>query len=167
MVKHIGARVIKILPFGVILAIATPVMARTIELKLFPVNGPFTGCPSSVIAYETPQPYREGSYATDGMLQLRSIATDVSLFKVDPFTVTWVGTLKPQFRNCQATASMWVVDGQAHKGKFSYVRLQLLDGKAYAILDMTGMPDANNFTTVITYKGIRDGNPRWTWGGTD
>jgi hypothetical protein len=37
----------------------------------------------------------------------------------------------------------------------------------YAVLDMTGLQDANQFTPVILFKGMKQGNPRWTWGGTD
>ena len=167
MMKRLWSTGGKVLPLGVLLTFASPAMANTIQLKVFPVNGPFIGCPETVTAYETPQPYREGSYARDGMVQLSKIATNIKLFRVDPFSVTWVGQLKPQFQNCQATASMWVVNEKNYSGQFSYLRLRFLDGKAYAILDMTGLPDANSYTSEVIYKGMRDGNPRWTWGGTD
>jgi hypothetical protein len=85
---------------------------------------------------------------------------------VDPFSVTWVGTLKPQFKNCQAAAGMTTLDGQPFS-KHSYLRLHFLKGKVYFILDMTGLRDANDYTTVILKKDIVKGNPRWTWGGTD
>ena len=58
------------------------------------------------------------------------------------------------------------IDEEVYRGH-SYLQVQLVDGQVKVILDMTGMRDANGFTTVITYKGLRDGNPRWTWGGTD
>jgi hypothetical protein len=37
----------------------------------------------------------------------------------------------------------------------------------YLILDMTGMSDANRLTAVILKKDVKNGNPIWTWGGTD
>jgi len=45
--------------------------------------------------------------------------------------------------------------------------MRLLDGKAYFILDMTGLQDVNELTPVILYQGMRQANPRWSWGGTD
>jgi hypothetical protein len=83
-----------------------------------------------------------------------------------PFSATWIGTLKPAYRNCKATAGMFSIDGKEYTGP-SYIRLQMLEGKATVILDMTGLQDANGFTTQITKKTIQQGNPRWTWGGTD
>lgn len=146
---------------------SAPAVASTIELQLHAASDPsLMRCPDKVIAYETPRPYREGGYQTDGMVALQAIATQISIMQTDPFSVTWVGTLKPQFQTCRATAGMSLVDAQPYN-EHSYLRLRLLDGKAYFILDMTGMRDANNFTPVILYKGTRQANPRWTWGGTD
>lgn len=123
-------------------------------------------CPTKVLAYQTPAPYREGSFETSGMVQLQAIATQIAVAQVDPFSVTWVGTLKAPFQACKATAGMAVVDGSPYTGH-SYLRLRFLGGKVYFILDMTGQRDANDFTLVILNKEIRQGNPRWTWGGTD
>ncbi len=151
---------------GTITVLASPTLARTIELKLLPTNGPAQNCPTKVIAYETPQPYQEGGYATDGMVQLQAIATNIAITQTSPFSVTWTGTLKPEFRNCEATAGITTLDSEPYSGH-SYLRLQLWEGKARAILDMTGMRDANDYTTVILNKTLRNGDPRWTWGGTD
>lgn len=140
--------------------------AETIELQVFPVNGPERGCPQKVIAYQTRQPYQEGGYATDGMVSLSAIATHITLAPKEPFSATWIGTLKPQYRNCEGTAGMINIDGKAHTGP-SYIRLQMVQGKAKVILDMTGLQDANGFTTQIINRSLRQGNPRWTWGGTD
>ncbi len=140
--------------------------ARTIELKVSPLlREPTTGCPQKVIAYETPQP-SQGGFTTQGMIQLSAIATNIRTSTLDDFTATWVGTLKPQYRNCQASAGMFITDGQAYTGH-SYIRLQMVEGQVRAILDMTGMRDPNNYTDVIINHTLRDGNPRWTWGGTD
>jgi hypothetical protein len=45
--------------------------------------------------------------------------------------------------------------------------MRFVDDKVYLILDMTGMSDANGLTPVILNKGVKNGNPFWTWGGTD
>jgi hypothetical protein len=155
-----------VLPLA-LLAIA-PAYASTLELKTLALNDaqPSKGCPAKVIAYQTAKPYQEGSYATDGMIQLAAIATNIQLTQTTPFAAIWSGSLKPQYKDCRATAGLSVVDGSPYEGH-SYLRMQIINGQAFVILDMTGMRDANDYTTVILFKGIRDGNPRWTWGGTD
>jgi hypothetical protein len=45
--------------------------------------------------------------------------------------------------------------------------MRFINGKAYLILDMTGMRDANSLTTVIIKQDVKNGNPIWSWGGTD
>lgn len=142
------------------------VRAETIELQVFPVNGPDQNCPEKVIAYQTLRPYQEGGYSRDGMVNLNAIATNITLSPEAPYSTTWVGTLKPQYRNCKGTAGMIKIDGKEHIGP-SYIRLQMLQGKATVILDMTGIRDVNGFTTQIIKSSLRQGNPRWTWGGTD
>jgi hypothetical protein len=161
------AGVLKILPMGIVMGLSTPAAASTIELQMHPTldSNPKT-CPDKVTAYQTPKPYQEGGYQTEGMVALQAIATQISVVQTDPFSTTWIGTLKPAFQSCQATAGMSEVDGQPFT-EHSYLRLQLRNGKAYFILDMTGLRDANNLTPVILYKGMRQANPRWTWGGTD
>lgn len=152
---------------GILAALSAPATASTIELQVHPAGDPSRmRCPEKVIAYQTPRPYQEGGYQTDGMVALEAIATQISVAQTDPFSVTWIGTLKPPFQTCRATAGMSVVDAQPYSGH-SYLRMQLRDGKAYVILDMTGLQDPNNLTPVILYKGLRQSNPRWTWGGTD
>ncbi len=161
------ATFLRVLPFGLFTFVSVPVVASTIELQIHAAVTPMlVRCPEKVIAYQTPRPYREGGYETDGMVALQAIATQISMMQSDSFSATWVGTLRPPFQNCQATAGMSLVDAQPYEGH-SYLRMRLLDGKAYFILDMTGMRDANNFTPVILDKGIQQANPRWSWGGTD
>lgn len=143
------------------------VSATTIELHPHALGSPQeVRCPEKVIAYQTAKPYQEGSFTWDGMVNLGAIATQISVAKVDPFSVIWVGTLKPPFQSCQAAAGMFKVDGQPFSGH-SYLRMQFLNGKAYFILDMTGLQDANDLTTAILRHEIVRGNPRWQWGGTD
>lgn len=141
-------------------------LATTIELKVLPANGPSAGCPTALIAHETPRPFFEGGFATDGMIKLREIATDIRVLQSDAFSTTWVGTLKPQYRNCRGSAIINSIDGEAFQ-RHSYLRVQLDNGQARVTLDMTGIGDANGFTSTILSGGLRDGNPRWAWGGTD
>jgi len=123
-------------------------------------------CPDTLTVTETRQPYREGSYGIDGRADLTPLARDVAIASSDPFSVTWVGTLQPQYRDCQAAAGMVSIDGEDYQGH-SYLRLRLTEGKAYLILDMTGLRDPNNYTTVIINQGVDHGQPTWSWGGSD
>jgi len=141
-------------------------LAMTFELNLLPTVDSTGQCPKQLMAYETLRPYSEGGYARDGMMQLAAIATDVQLAAADGFSATWVGTLKPPYRDCEGSAIINSLDGEAFSGQ-SYLRLQLADGLATVMLDMTGIPDANGFTSTLLSSEIRDGNPRWAWGGTD
>lgn len=156
------------LPLSLLSGLGAAAFARKADLTVFPSNDleTLTDCPQSLIAYETLRPYSQGGYATDGMIQLREVATDISVSQVGEFSVTWIGTLKPEYRNCQATAGIVSLDDEDYQGH-SYIRAQFIDGRVEAILDMTGVRDANNFTAEILYHGMREGNPRWTWGGTD
>lgn len=142
-------------------------VAETFELKPRPLIDAQqkVRCPEKVVAYQTARPYQEGSFAWDGMVNLGAIATQVSVLKVDPFSVTWVGTLKAPFQSCRATAGINKVDGQSSEQ--SYLRMQFLKGKVYFILDMTGLSDANSLTPAILRHEVVQGNPRWGWGGTD
>lgn len=145
-------------------------IASTIELQVSPLltrtSPPTMGCPDTLTVTETLQPYREGSYGIDGRADLSDLARDVAIASSDPFSVTWVGTLQPQYRDCQAAAGMVTIDGENYQGH-SYLRLRLTEGKAYLILDMTGLRDPNNYTTVIINQGVDHGQPTWSWGGSD
>jgi hypothetical protein len=140
--------------------------ASTLELNVLPRDSLPAACPPVVIAHETARPYFEGGYTIDGMVKLRDIATDIRLVGSDDFSATWVATLKPDYAECHGSAGISVLDGEPYGGH-SYLRLQFAAGQVTAILDMTGWSDANGFTAVILYQGLREGNPRWTWGGTD
>jgi hypothetical protein len=154
------------LPLSLLLNLGATAFATTIRLNLLPLNGVEGRCPERLIAYQTPEPYFEGGYTINGTINLSEIATNITNSQSDAFSTTWVGTLKPEYQNCRASGGMSSLDEEVYQGH-SYLRVQLVDGQVKVILDMTGMRDANGFTTVITYKGMRDGNPRWTWGGTD
>lgn len=145
-------------------------IAGTIELRVSPLltrtTPPTMRCPDTLTVTETLQPYREGSYGIDGRADLSDLVRDVAIASSDPFSVTWVGTLQPQYRDCQAAAGMVSIDGEDYQGH-SYLRLRLTEGKAYLILDMTGLRDPNNYTTVIINQGVDHGQPTWSWGGSD
>ncbi len=155
------------LPLSLLSSLGSVSLARQADLIILPtLDSSDTGCPKKLIAYETPRPPFSGGYATDGMIQLREIAMDISVSQATDFTVVWVGTLKPEYASCEATAGITTIDGENFQGH-SYIRVQISDGKARAILDMTGVGDPNGFTSVILFQGMREGNPRWAWGGTD
>jgi hypothetical protein len=156
-----------VLGIGLLSVNSAGAFAATIELRPHVLGGPQeVRCPEKVIAYQTARPYQEGSFTWDGTVNLGAIATQISVAKVDPFSVTWVGTLKPPFQSCQATAGILKVDGETFSDH-SYLRMQFLKSKVYFILDMTGMRDANDLTTAILRYEVVRGNPRWQWGGTD
>ncbi|PSN15248.1 hypothetical protein C7293_08140 [filamentous cyanobacterium CCT1] len=154
-------------PLSLLSSLGAAAFANTIELSVLPLlDGPTANCPERIIAHETMQPYFEGGFATNGMIKLRDIATNIRVSQSDRFSTTWVGTLRPEYRNCEASGGIVSIDDESFAGH-SYIRVQLANGQVKAILDMTGMGDPNGFTTVTTFRGLRDGNPRWTWGGTD
>lgn len=155
------------LPFSLLSNLTSTAFARKADLTILPsLDSSTSVCPEKLVAYETPRPYSPGGYATDGMIQLKEIATDISVSQTDDFSVVWVGTLKPDYANCEATARISAIDDEDFQGH-SYIRVQLNNGQVRAILDMTGVSDPNGFTSVILFQGMREGNPRWAWGGTD
>lgn len=168
MVKHtLYWALIGSIPLSLVGSLGATALANTIELSVLSlINGSPHNCPRQLIAHETAQPPYEGGFAVNGMIKLREVATNIQLSQSDAFSVTWVGTLKPEYRNCQASGGMLTIDGEPYEGH-SYIRLQFINGQVKAILDVTSMGDANELTRVITFKGLREGNPRWTWAGTD
>jgi hypothetical protein len=159
--------------FGIVLlgtvdsAQAQPNAPKAVPIEMqFYSSADLAKCPEKATIMQQPQPYREGSYATDGSADLSSIATGWKIATTDEFSVTWVGTLRPTFAQCKATAGITKYGKEDFSGN-SYLRMRLTGGKAYLILDMTGMRDPNSFTTVILKKDTKNGKPTWTWGGTD
>lgn len=146
-----------------------PVQAASLELqvlKAIDTQNPGIRCPAKVVVTETSQPYREGSYAIDGSANLSTIANGWTIANSDDFSVTWVGKLKPQYSQCKATARIGKDGNEGYAGH-SYLRMRFVGGKAYLILDMTGMSDANSLTPAILKKSVQSGKPVWSWGGTD
>ncbi|NUN63269.1 hypothetical protein HCU40_00565 [Pseudanabaena biceps] len=153
--------------------LAQPSFAAPVQLKLevYPLlnqntTNPFQSCPTSISLNETSRPYTEGSYATDGSASLGWLAKAFKIEKSDHFSVTWVAKLQPKYRQCLASAKISQVNDEAFE-RHSYLRMQFANGNAYLILDMTGMRDANKFTTVILNQAVKNGNPVWSWGGSD
>ena len=154
------------LPLSILSNLGAAALGITLELNVLPSLESTGQCPDQLIAYETLRPYSEGGYGRDGMIQLSDIAMDIELTDSNTFSTTWVGTLKPQYGDCQGSAIINTIDDEAFSGQ-SYLQVQLADGQVTVMLDMTGIPDANGFTSTLLLSEVRDGNPRWAWGGTD
>lgn len=140
---------------------------QTIELKVHSENQQKTSCPDNIVVTEQPHPYQEGSFATDGSVNLSAIATNISVSASNSFSVTWVGTLKPKYAKCLASAGITKVDGKDYSGHSNYLRMHFVKGKVYFILDLAGTSDPNDYPLIVLKNSIKNGNPSWTWGGTD
>jgi hypothetical protein len=152
------------------LSLANPSFAapQNLTLSVYPMDSgaTFPICPNTVSLTETPRPYREGGYTKDGSASLSWFARPFKIEKSDEFSVTWVAPLQIKYHNCKATARITQINGERFEGH-SYLRMRFIKDKVYLILDMTGMNDANRLTTVILKKAVENGNPIWSWGGTD
>ncbi len=138
-----------------------------IELKVYSENEQKQNCPDKVIFTLHPQPYREGSFATDGSGNLSKIASNIQMTASNNFSVTWVGTLKPNYIKCIASAGISKVDGKDYEGHTNYLRMHFVEGKVALMLDLAGEFDPNDYPLVVLKKGLNNGNPVWTFGGTD
>lgn len=160
---------LSLLSFGTAVLATLPAQAAPIKLQVFKsIDAQENNhtCPPTVTVTQQSQPYREGGYAIDGSAKLGWLAESFTLAASDAFSATWVAKLKPQYRTCKAAAGMFQEGSDRYQGH-SYLRLRFVDGKVYLILDMTGMSDANGLTPAITRKAVQQGNPVWTWAGTD
>jgi hypothetical protein len=140
--------------------------AQNIELKIYTENEDKKSCPDKFIVKEKAQPYREGGFATDGSANLSAIATNISITASNNYSVTWVGTLKPNYAKCLGSAGVTAVDGTKSEGN-SHLRMHFVKGKVYLLLDLAGKPDANNYPLTVVKKGVKNGNATWTWAGSD
>ena len=163
---HLARSLIWSVPLSLLGNLGTAALATTIELNVLPTVESEGICPELLIAHETPGPPFEGGYARDGMIKLQEIATNITVTRSDSFSTTWTGTLKPEYRNCEGSAIINRIDKEAYEGH-SYLQVQLAGGEVHTTLNMTGIADTNSFTSTLLFGGMRDGNPRWTWGGTD
>ncbi len=131
-------------------------VTKTTDLKVYRLDQQQQNCPDKVRVMETPRPYREGSFATDGLTaNFNAITSNLTVSASDDFSVTWVGTLKPKYAKCLASAG-------SDRFKAHFVK-----GKIYFTLDLAGEYDPNNYPLVVLKKGVNNGNPKWTWGGSD
>jgi hypothetical protein len=162
----LGASIV-LLPLLTNLSALAQNQSQKIELKVYSENEQKQSCPDKVLVTEQPRPYQEGSFATDGSVNLSAYASNISILTSNNFSVTWVGKLKPRYANCLASAGMTKVNGQDYSGKLNYVRMHFVQGKVYFILDLAGGFDPNNYPLVVVKKSLNNGNPTWTWGGTD
>ncbi|MBD2502419.1 hypothetical protein H6G83_17685 [Anabaena azotica FACHB-119] len=141
--------------------------SQKIELKVYSQNEQKSSCPDKVLVIEKPRPYQEGSFTTDGSVNLSAYASNISVLTSNEFSVTWVGQLKPRYAKCLASAGMTKVDGQAYSGNINYLRMHFVKGKVYFILDLAGGFDPNDYPLVVLKNSLRNGNPVWAWGGSD
>ncbi|WP_414754977.1 hypothetical protein [Anabaena sp. CCY 9910] len=141
--------------------------SQNIELKVYSENEQKQSCPDKVLVTEKPRPYQEGSFTTDGSVNLSNYASNISVLTSNNFSVTWVGKLKPRYAKCSASAGMSKVDGQDYSGSINYLRMHFVKGKIYFILDLAGGFDPNNYPLVVLKNSLKNGNPAWSWGGSD
>ncbi|BAZ49440.1 hypothetical protein NIES4103_20520 [Nostoc sp. NIES-4103] len=141
--------------------------SHKIELKVYSENEEKQSCPDKVLVTEQSHPYQEGSFATDGSVNLSAYASNISVLTSNNFSITWVGKLKPRYSKCLASAGMSKVDGQDYSGNINYLRMHFVKGKVYFILDLAGGFDPNNYPLVVLKSSFKNGNPAWTWGGSD
>lgn len=141
--------------------------SQKIELKVYSENEQKQSCPDKVIVTEKPHPYQEGSFSTDGSINLSAYASNISVQTSNSFSVTWVGTLKPRYAKCFASAGMTKIDGQDYSEHLNYLRMHFVKGKVYFILDLAGGSDPNNYPLVVLNNSFKNGNPTWTLGGSD
>ena len=141
---------------------------NSLTLSVYPLNtrDEFPICPTEFSLTQTSRPYYEGGFTTDGAASLGWFARPFKIEKKDEFSVTWVAKLQVKYSNCQATARITKINGESFDGH-SYLRMRFINEKAYLILDMTGRYDANSLTPTILYQAVKDGNPIWSWSGSD
>lgn len=146
-------------------AVAEPGQAATFKFypALFPNMPEKVNCPSKIQTQESNAPYREGGYEIYGSADFSSFAGPFQLIYADPFTVIWQARLKPLYAQCQGTA----VPQPKMGDQDSHLRLKFLKGKVELVLDMSGVGDANGYTTGILYGKIKNGMPIWGYSGSD
>ncbi|MBD2175592.1 hypothetical protein H6F42_01500 [Pseudanabaena sp. FACHB-1998] len=151
-----------------ILNFANTALAGSVTLKVYPLNpqDAFPICPTEITVTEQSRPYYEGGYTIDGKAQMGWLTREFKIASTDQFSVIWVAKLQQKYRNCVASAGIATKNNEPFQSH-SYIRMRFTKGNAYLILDMTGMYDANRLTPVILKNEVKDGNPTWTWAGTD
>ena len=166
--KHLilGASIV-LLPLLSNLSVPAQNQSQKIGLKVYSQNEQKQSCPEKVIVTEQSRPYQEGSFTKDGSVNLSAYASNILVLSSNEFSVTWVGKLKPRYAKCLASASMTKVDGEDYSENLNYLRMHFVKGKVYFILDLAGGSDPNDYSLVVVNKSLKNGNPTWSWGGTD
>ncbi|MGJ5673578.1 MAG: hypothetical protein ACR9NN_08215 [Nostochopsis sp.] len=145
----------------------TSAQAAQIELGVFKsAHAHEKNCPQKVVVTEQNAPYYEGGYTINGQAKLDAFAGPFAIASSDLFSVTWVANLKAAYQKCVAGGGMIKYDNEDYNSS-SHLRIRFNGGKVFLILDMTGKRDTNGFTPSITKKGVNNGNPTWSWSGTD
>lgn len=139
--------------------------SQNIELKVYSDNQ--QNCPNKVLVTEKPRPYQEGSFTTDGSVNLSAYASNILLQNKNSFSATWVGTLKPKYTKCLASAGITKVNGQKYSEQINHLRMHFVKGKVYFILDLAGGSDPNGYPLFVLKNSVQNGNPIWAWGGSD
>ena len=142
---------------------------NNLTFSVYPLNtrDTFPICPTEFSLTQTSRPYYEGGYTIDGSAEsLGWFARSFKIENKDEFSTTWVAKLQTKYQNCQGAAIITKINDEPFNGH-SYLRMRFIKQKAYLILDMTGMRDANGLTPVIIKKDVQDGHPIWSWSGTD
>jgi hypothetical protein len=155
-----GATIISLWPL-------LPTEGRELKLSVYPIlTAPEGNCPEFITVNEESDPYYEGGYTLRGKAELSDIAHEFVITSQDIFSTTWSAVLKSEYENCNATGRITEVDGE-YLDYHSYLKVRFIAGQLILIADFTGLNDANNYTPVLLESGVNDGNPFWSWGGTD
>jgi len=70
---------------------------------------------------------------------------------------------------CPMHSICWNIQGrwQRFEGHTNYLRMHFVKGKVDLMLDLAGEFDPNDYPLVVLKKSLKNGNPVWTFGGTD
>ena len=156
----LSTTIISLLPFS-------PLKASELKLDIYPLaNAPMGNCPDFITIIQNFDPYFEGGYTLRGIAQLGDIANDFLISSQDIVSTTWSAVLKSEYAGCSATGRITEIDGEYYDFH-SHITVRFLAGQLILNLDLTGLNDANEYTPVLLETGVREGNPFWSWGGTD
>ncbi|BBC24817.1 hypothetical protein [Pseudanabaena sp. ABRG5-3] len=152
----------------VILQMPSKSSAESLKLKVHPTvrNANESICPKEVVVSQKVRPNVQAAYILDGTAQLRWLADQFKIVASNEFSVVWGAKLQPKYQNCHAAAGLSSAD-RGGLQQHSFLRMQFTEGNVYLILDMTAMYDPNGYMPTILKQEVKDGNPIWSWGGTD
>ncbi len=156
----LGTTMLSLLPFS-------SAKAGELKLSIYPIlTAPEGNCPEFITVNHESDPYREGGYTIRGKAELNDIANDFMITSQDIFSTTWSAVLKPEYAHCNATGRITENDGESYDFH-SYLTVRFMAGQLIFMADFTGLNDANNYTPTLLESGVNNGDPFWSWGGTD